>query len=145
MFALAGLLLAAAPAAALEARAFSRATEPHAASLGAALAGVVPGSVHVSYTAPLVTIWAASWAGVSLPAVQAAVDAAPADTPTVRAKHDVDGTHGLAACLVEAFARALLPVLNDARTTPTTVRAAITADQVRTSLKAQIDALGCGE
>lgn len=144
---LVALVLACAPPAAaqvtLDVRTFSRATAPHAPSLSAALT-MFSSPPIISYGNGAVFIGTPSWSGINLVSVQAAVDAAPADTPMVRAKDAMGRTDGLAACLVEAFARALLPVLNDARQTPTTVRAAITADQVRTSLKAQIDALGCG-
>lgn len=141
---LALVTLLASPATALEARSFPRATAPYPPSLGTALAGVVPGSFHISYNGAVV-IEAADWTGVNLATVQSAVDAAVEDSAPERAKAAVDGTQGLPACLVEAMARALVPVLNQARTTPTTSFAAITADSVRTSLKAQVEALGCGE
>lgn len=129
---------------ALEVRSFPRATAPYAPSLGTALAGIIPGSFHLSYNGSAVVIEATDWTGVDLNAVQAQVDAAPADAASLHTKAAVDNTQGLAACLVEAMTRALLPVLNDARQNPTTVRSAITADQARTNLKAQIDVLGCG-
>ena len=142
--ALALVIVFAPSASALDARSFPRASAPHGPTLGAALAAIIPGSIHIRHEGGAVIIEAASFAGVNLTSVQAAVDAAPADTPAERAKNAVDTTQGLPACLVEAMARALVPTLNQTRTDPLTPKAAITADAVRTSLKAQIDALGCG-
>lgn len=138
-------LLVATPALALESRSFPRATAPHAPTLGTALAPLIAGSVHIRHQSGQVFIEASSWTGVNLASVQAAVDAAQADTPPARAKAALDATQGRAACLIEAMARALVPVLNQARQTPSTTFAAITAAAVRASLKTEIDALGCGD
>lgn len=134
--------LTATTAMALEARTFPRATAPHIPSIDFVALGLP--AAHVRWTGGQVIVEAASWTGVNLTAVQAAIDAAPADTRAERSKAAVDGTQGLAACLVEAMARALVPTLNQTRTDPLTIKAAITAAQVRTALKTQIDTLGCG-
>jgi hypothetical protein len=143
-------LLVAAPAAALEVQTFTRtATAPHVPTLAVAISpSLVPGSVHVNVVPNganyIVVIGATSWAGVTLSAVQAAVDAAPADTAAVRAKAEKASASDTNQCVRRAIAEVLLDEVNVIRAniaaaslTPRTLT------QMNTAIDNKIDALGC--
>lgn len=137
------------PAHALEAQMFTRSsTAPHVPSLVTALNGVVAGSLHVNVTPNganfTVTIGAGSWSGVNLSAVQAAVDAAPADTPATRAKAEKTDLTGR-SCVRRAIAEVLLDEINVIRANIAALTLAPrTVAQMNTAIDAKIDALGCG-
>lgn len=132
---------------ALEARSFTRTGAlPHAPTLGASLAPYLNNqSAHIQGVPGGVVIEVGSWVGINLTAVQAEVTNAPADSAPVRAKAAMDTTQGITACFTEAMVRALVPTLNQTRIDPLAIKTSITADQVRTAIKTQIDTLQCGQ
>ena len=71
-------------------RTFARATCPNIPAVGLALRPLVVGSVHVAWAEGQVRIGIASWDGVNLEAVQAAIDAVPEDTAELRIRDAID-------------------------------------------------------
>lgn len=149
LIALAFVLLVASPASALEERLFTRSgTVPHAPSLAAALVGTIPGTLLIqaraSDTGIVVSILANSWTGVNLTTVQAAVDAAPADTPALRAKTEKDKVRDLYLCVLRAIVLMTFDEVNTIRANiAASSLAPRTLSQLDTALDAKIDGLGC--
>lgn len=120
---------------------FPRVTAPHLPSLAVSitteLAKANAGSFHLRYASGEVIVEQASWVGVTLATIQAAVDAAPADTAQLQAKDAVDALPRY----LQAIVLVLVDEINRLRQNPTTVYPIITAAQAWSAVKAKVDTL----
>lgn len=118
-----------------------RATAPHLPTLAASLAPLLAlanaGAAHLRYQNGAVIIEQGSFVGVDVPAVQAAVAAAPVDSPRLNAKAEIDQL----PVYFRATLLLLLDQVNTLRTTPLAVLPAITEAQMWTAIKAKVDTL----
>ena len=112
-----------------------RASAPHLPSLSEALAPILAaanaGSFFVRYQGGNVIIEQASFSGVNLAAVDAAVAAAPEPTAALQAQFDVDAMPVWA----RAMALAIIDQLNVLRQNPAAVLPAITPAQAIAAIR----------
>lgn len=121
----------------LEARSFPRATAPYLPTLGDAIRSLFQPAegFYLRWTGAAVIVECGNWTGVSNADVQAQVDAAPLDTPAVRAKADADALTDVA----KAAYLTLLDLVNVERARHGV--AAVTPAQFITAVKNKVDVL----
>ena len=126
---------------AMQTRQVTRATAPDLHALNVTLQPLLAvanaGVFYLRYGDGVVVIEQASFTGVDMAAVSAAVAAAPVATPYTQAKADVDTL----PLVQKAIVLLLLDQINQLRQNPTTVLPAITEQQMWNAIRNRVDSL----